>query len=164
MSEIKTLLFDLGGVLVELSGVANMMSWSDLSEDEIWYRWARSTSVRKYESGNCSAEYFSIQIVKEFALTVSPESFLKAFAAWLIPYPGACELLEHLSSRFTMACLSNTNHLHWERFRNESELLTYFHITLPSHITGRVKPDADVYHHVLDVLDQEPESIFFYGR
>ena len=161
MAKIKTLLFDLGGVLVELSGVANMMSWSDLTEDEIWHRWTRSASVRKFESGECSADYFSRQIVLEFALTVSPESFLDAFAAWPVPYPGACDLLEHLSSRFTLACLSNTNHLHWQRFENETELLSHFHITLPSHITGKVKPDAEVYYHALDVLDQKPESIFF---
>lgn len=161
MSEIKTLLFDLGGVLVELSGVANMMSWSHLTEDEIWHRWTASTSVRKFESGDSSADDFSRQIVKEFALTVSPERFLEAFVAWPIPYPGACHLLEYLSTRFTMACLSNTNHLHWERFETESELLSHFHITLPSHITGKMKPDAEVYYHALEVLDQHPETIFF---
>ena len=161
MSEIKTLLFDLGGVLVELSGVANMMSWSDLTEDEIWCRWTNSTSVRKFETGGCSADDFSRQIVEEFSLTVSPESFLDAFIAWPIPYPGACDLLEQLSTRFRMVCLSNTNQLHWERFETESELLSHFHVTLPSHITGKMKPDVEVFCHALNVLDQNPESIFF---
>jgi glucose-1-phosphatase len=161
MPPIKTLLFDLGGVLVELSGVARMMSWSNLTEDEIWQRWRRSTSVRKFETGGCSAENFSRLMVDEFALTVSPESFLDAFVAWPVPYPGACELLQQLSLRFRTACLSNTNQVHWERFENESELLNHFHITLPSHLTGKMKPDPEVYHHALDVLDQDPESIFF---
>ena len=161
MSEIKTLLFDLGGVLVELSGVAKMMSWSDLAEKEIWRRWTHSTSVRRFETGGCSADDFSRQIVEEFSLNVSPECFLEAFIAWPVPYPGACDLLELLSRSFRMACLSNTNHLHWERFESETELLLHFHITLPSHITRKMKPDVEVFYHALDVLDQNPESIFF---
>ena len=161
MPEIKTLLFDLGGVLVDLPGVAEMMSWSDLAEDEVWRRWTHSTSVRKFETGDCSADDFSRQIVEEFSLNVSPESFLEAFIAWPIPYPGACDLLEQLSRRFRMACLSNTNYLHWQRFETESELLSHFHITMPSHITRKMKPDMEVFYHALDVLDQNPESIFF---
>lgn len=146
---------------MELPGVAKMMSWSDLAEDEIWRRWTHSTSVRKFETGDCSADDFSRQIVEEFSLTVSPERFLEAFIAWPVPYPGACDLLEQLSTRFRMACLSNTNPLHWEKFENESELLSHFHITLPSHITRKMKPDVEVFYHALDVLDQNPESIFF---
>ena len=60
-----------------------------------------------------------------------------------------------------MACLSNTNYLHWEKFETESELLSHFHITMPSHITRKMKPDMEVFYHALDVLDQNPESIFF---
>ena len=161
MSEIKTLLFDLGGVLVELTGVDSMMSWSDLDEEEVWHRWTHSTSVRLFESGACSASDFAERIVEEFSLTVSPCKFLQAFEDWPVPYPGVSDLLQQISRHFHMVCLSNTNHLHWQRFEDESDLLSYFDMTLPSHITGMMKPDIEVYHHVLDVLEQHPASILF---
>ncbi|MBQ74410.1 MAG: hypothetical protein CMQ20_05205 [Gammaproteobacteria bacterium] len=161
MREIETLLFDLGGVLVELTGIAGMMSWSNLDEEEISHRWMHSAAVRRFESGNCTAVDFCSEMVDEFSLSTSPENFRKAFQAWPVPYPGVCELLERLSTKFRMVCLSNTNHLHWERFTTESELLSHFHITLPSHITGKMKPDPEVYYHALDVLGVHPNSIFF---
>lgn len=39
------LLFDLGGVLVELMGVAQMIAWSGLDEKRLWSRWLECVSV-----------------------------------------------------------------------------------------------------------------------
>ncbi len=138
-----------------------MMSWSDLDHEELLHHWMQSASVRKFESGNCNAADFCNEIVDEFSLSTSPDTFLEAFRAWPVPYSGACELLEQLSKKFRIACLSNTNHLHWERFTNEPELLSHFHVTLPSHLTEEMKPDQEVFHHALDVLDTHPETILF---
>ena len=52
-SDIRVLLFDVGGVLVQLSGVEVMLEWLDhrISVDELWRRWLQSVPVRKFETG-----------------------------------------------------------------------------------------------------------------
>jgi hypothetical protein len=50
---IDAILFDLGGVLVELSGIGQMLSWSRGIRDttELWQRWLHSPAVRRFETG-----------------------------------------------------------------------------------------------------------------
>lgn len=159
---IDVLLFDLGGVLIELTGVPTMMKWSDLPEDELWARWLHSEAVRKFESGRSSPQEFAQTIVTEFQLGVAEDEFMQAFIAWPRgPYDGALELLDELGDRYRLGCLSNTNHIHWQRFEEETELLARFDVHLPSHHTGLMKPDLPVYEHAIKALDVPAASILF---
>ena len=52
-NDIGVLLFDVGGVLVQLSGVEIMLEWlgHGISEEELWRRWLQSVPVRQFEPG-----------------------------------------------------------------------------------------------------------------
>src|SRR4029453_12402902 len=52
-SDIEVILFDLGGVLIELAGVEKMIEWSPGIEtvEELWRRWLHSDAVRRFETG-----------------------------------------------------------------------------------------------------------------
>ena len=57
---IEIVLFDLGGVLIELDGVASMRELTGIeSDDELWRRWLGCRWVRSYERGGCSADDFA---------------------------------------------------------------------------------------------------------
>lgn len=161
-TNIEVLLFDLGGVLIELTGVGTMMKWSALPEEELWSRWLDSRAVREFESGKSTADDFAQAIVSEFNLQIDEQAFMQEFIAWPSgPYHGSTEFLNRLSGRFRLGCLSNTNHLHWQRFWDETDLLDCFHVHLPSHHTGLMKPDSQVYEHAISTLDTVPERILF---
>ena len=97
------ILFDLGGVLVELAGVEQMLAWSPgvADTDELWRRWLRSPAVRRFEVGGSTPEAFAAEIVDEFRLPVTPDEFLRAFSHWPRSlYPGVTELLAGLATRY----------------------------------------------------------------
>jgi putative hydrolase of the HAD superfamily len=58
MLDIRVLLFDMGGVLVELRGVEVMLEWLDntLTADELLAQMAAPEPVRKFETGRIGAE------------------------------------------------------------------------------------------------------------
>ena len=146
MGNITTVLFDLGGVLVELGPVSEMMASSPYNQDEIWRNWIQSPAVREFESGQSSPGVFARSVVDEYQLQVSPEEFLRSFLKWPVgAYSGAAELLAALSSRFRLACLSNTNEVHWDGFLKDLELVSYFETLLMSHETGHLKPDEKAF-------------------
>jgi putative hydrolase of the HAD superfamily len=61
-------LFDLGGVLVEVEGVAafQRMLGRPLSQEEVWKRWLTASAwVSMFESGRCTPEVFAAGIVAE---------------------------------------------------------------------------------------------------
>jgi putative hydrolase of the HAD superfamily len=159
------ILFDLGGVLVELSGVPVMHRWSNnrFDDDMLWEAWLHSPSVRAFETGKISADQFADEIVDEMALTISAGEFIEAFTHWPTGlYSGTIELLSTLrSNNQRLACLSNSNELHWPRLMNEMGLATLMDEHYASHEIGMLKPDADVFVHVLEELGCGAESVLF---
>jgi HAD superfamily hydrolase (TIGR01509 family) len=158
------ILFDLGGVLIELAGVEQMLAWCpDLPGiDELWRRWLHSPAVRRYETGAATRAAFADELIGEFGLPVDADTFLRAFAHWpRALFPGATALLAELSPRYRLASVSNTNEFHWERFQREWSLGAHFHHNFPSHQVGRLKPDAEYFTHVIEALDVPAGRVLF---
>ena len=113
-TETRFVLFDLGGVLIDLGGVEEFGELIGVrNTDEIWRRWLTSPWVRRYERGQCTREEFAVGIVVENDIDLPPEEFLHKFRDWpkgLLP--GAAELVQGLAGGVTSACLSNTNEMH----------------------------------------------------
>jgi len=163
-TEIEVILFDLGGVLVELAGVQKMLDWSPGigSADELWRRWLHSDAVRRFETGAIGRDEFAAAIVGEFGVPVGPAEFLAEFTWWpRSVIPGALELLAAMRERYRIASVSNTNEIHWERFVSVWSLDAAFHHNFPSYRVGKLKPDADYFLHVLDALDVPAHRVLF---
>ncbi len=158
------IVFDLGGVLIELTGVSRMQEWlgDHVSADELWERWLVSESVRGFECGRIDANRFAEDFLAEFQIPVSGDQFLKEFTAWTKgAYAGATDLLEELAVDYPVACLSNTNALHWSRIDREMNLLPYFSHTFASHLVGLLKPDREIFEYIVEQLGYPPERILF---
>jgi HAD superfamily hydrolase (TIGR01509 family) len=162
--DVHILLFDVGGVLVQLSGVETMLRWmgQGASSDELWRMWLKSGAVRKFETGQIDEIEFSIAVTSEFGLSVEPQEFLQSFIGWPTGlYPGTLELLARIPHSYRRALLSNSNALHWPRVLNDMNLGPAFDSHFVSHITGRIKPDADAFEHALESLGCAPASVLF---
>jgi putative hydrolase of the HAD superfamily len=163
-NQIEVILFDVGGVLVELRGIPTMLHWLDhrMGMEELWAVWLSSPAVREFETGRCAPDKFAAQIIRELSLPVDQQEFLDAFARWPASlYPGALDVVRSVPERFTRATLCNTSVLHWSRVLNDFELGTVFHHHFASHLTGRIKPDAEAFEHVVDTLRCKPSQVFF---
>jgi glucose-1-phosphatase len=162
--DIRVLLFDVGGVLVQLAGVEVMLDWlgNGISADDLWRMWLQSAPVRQFETGKIDASEFAVRVTSEFGLSVEPQRFLDAFVGWPTGlYPGTLEMLARIPRSYRRAILSNSNALHWPRVLNDMQLGSVFDSHFASHLTGRIKPDADAYEHVVKSLDCSPGHVLF---
>ncbi len=161
---IEAVLFDVGGVLVELGGLDSFRAWSGgrLRDHEIWRLWLASPAVRAFERGRIEAADFGRRAVDEMSLAVTEQEFLEAFTAWpRRAIPGVGTLLARLLPGLRRATLSNTNSLHWPRIVGEMGIGPLFEHHFPSHETGRIKPDAEAFLHVAESLALTPSRILF---
>jgi HAD superfamily hydrolase (TIGR01509 family) len=161
---VRVLLFDAGGVLVQLSGIDIMLGWlgNTMTAEDLWRLWLRSDAVRKFETGRVDASEFAVSVTAEFGLAIEPQRFLESFTDWPIGlYPGTLEMLARIPAGYQRAVLSNSNALHWPRMLGEMRLGTTFDNHFASHLTGRIKPDADAFEHVLDTLGCSPAQVLF---
>jgi FMN phosphatase YigB (HAD superfamily) len=161
---IRVVLFDVGGVLVELSGVPAMLAWMNhrVSPEELWRMWLTSPAVRAFETGRRTPECFADELIAEMALPVGRDQLLHEFRRWPANlFPGALDLVGRIPRRCTRATLCNTNSLHWPRLMGEMGLAGAFDRHFASHLTGRIKPDEDAFRHVTDTLGCCSEEVLF---
>ena len=161
--DVDIVLFDLGGVLIELGGVNALQTMAGIAKDEaVWEKWLTSPWVRRFEAGQCSAVEFSSGVVSEWDLDVTPERFLEIFRDWPIgPLPGSAELLVDVQRQVPVGCLSNTNTLHWEHQFACWPMLAVFDHRFLSFELGLVKPDRSVFKAVADRLQVRPDRVLF---
>ncbi len=161
---VRVVLFDLGGVLVELNGVTPMLRWLGyrMPTEELWRKWLHSPSVRDFETGRIETQDFAKRLIEEFEIVVGEQEFIDAFASWPTGlFPGALELVAQIPRRYVRAVLSNSNALHWPRVRDDMEVGDAFDHYFISHLTGHIKPDAAAFEHVTESLQCRPAEVLF---
>jgi glucose-1-phosphatase len=156
-------LFDLGGVLIEVAGVRAMLELTGIaSEEELWRRWLTCRWVRRFESGRCSETDFAAGVVADWQLELSPAAFLAAFQDWPTgPLPGAAELVAQTRASVATGCFSNTNALHWHDHIAAWPLTGLFDHRFLSFELGLLKPDTAAFAQVARLLEVPAERVLF---
>jgi HAD superfamily hydrolase (TIGR01509 family) len=161
--DIKALLFDLGGVLVDWDGITPLTLITDgrLIREKAQKFWQNSPSVKWFETGQCSDIDFALGVTAELNLSTPPDEFLVLFESWdKGPFPGAQQLIDNLSHYVPLYCLSNNNPIHW-RNKGIQELLGNFCKIFVSFEIGLMKPDPAAFQFVSDRVVELPEQILF---
>lgn len=138
---MSLVLFDLGGVLVELDP-----SWPrrvDRDPAAVFAWLAGSEAFAAFERGELGEHAFFPEFARAFDLP-DPHVLAAAFDRWVVGHlPGALDLLDALPG--PRALLSNTNVRHWACFDPERDLRSRAGVALPSHLIGARKPDPEVW-------------------
>lgn len=162
--QIRVLLFDLGGVLIELNDLSTLLQLNDseMPVNKLWSDWLSSPAARAFEMGISTKEQFADKYIEETNLPIKRNEFLNAFTQ--LPkglYPDTHRLIDRCRDRYFIACLSNTNAIHWHRLTHEMGIDGMFDQHFASHLTGKLKPDRESFEHVLQSLNCDPPSILF---
>jgi len=157
----KLLLFDLGGVIVPWVGFEALAASNGLSREAVAAKFEQSEICSAYERGRVDDDIFLKELGSLFDLETHDIASL--WNSWVLPpFPGVIKALEHLKSEFTIACLSNTNALHWIHLNEMFEIDIVFHHAFASHHIHAAKPDAQSYQIVLDTIGVEAEDVWFF--
>ncbi len=165
MSVQPVLLFDLGGVLINFSGVDGIQPFlpEPLDPATIRSRFVASPSLREFEIGALSPVEFGQRFIQEWRLRVPVETFLAEFRNWSEGYlPGARKLLGQLRPHHRLAALSNSNALHWDRNARDLNVPAWFDAVFSSHQLGQHKPAPGSYLAALAALGVSPEYVTFF--
>jgi len=158
------IVFDLGGVLVELTGVPTMLAWTRNKYDveALWEKWLHSPAVRAFETGRSTPDQFAEELIKEMNLPVAKHEFIDRLIHWPRGlFPGVPQLLDKLGANYELACFSNSNKLHWPILMHDMGLETKFSYQFGSHLIGKVKPDKEAFDYVIKQLNCDPASVLF---
>ncbi len=170
-SPIKAIVFDLGGVLVDIDFEKTITEYgkqTGLSVEEIKKSTFLTSVYQDYEAGYLNECQFRAEVCSRFGISLKPELFDYAWNALLLDFnPTAIELIKHLRQNFPVYLLSNTNKIHFEECNRR--LHQEFNETFESLFTGlflsyRIgyrKPSERIFQHVVSQTRCKPHEILF---
>jgi len=159
MAPVKNIIFDLGGVLLNLDVAQTRDAFIKLGLTQIddLFRIGHAESFfKQYEMGTISDEEF---VEKARQLSLPDTTGSQIIAAWnvmLLDFPAErVEFLHTLKSKYRLFLFSNTNAIHLQYFHKSYQdvygmaMDDLFEKAYYSHLIKQRKPDVAAFQHVI---------------
>jgi len=168
---ISTIIFDLGGVLINLDLVRCIQRFKELGvqnfEDKL-SNFGQKGFFLQFEKGGIDIPEFCNEVRKLAAVPLTDQQIIDAWCLFLVDIPDyKMELLLKLKQRYRLLLLSNTNPIHieistareFERFGRKME--DVFDKCYFSYDMKMAKPDAEIFEALLADAGAKPEECLF---
>lgn len=170
MKKIKSIIFDLGAVLLNISYQKTIEEFDKLGikNSSTFYSKKLQTNIfNLLETGEISESDFIKEIQKHCTESTNTQ-ILYAWNAMLLDLPlHRVELLKQLKKDFNLYLLSNTNSIHITEFENKigrkqyKEFYQLFDKVYYSHKIGHRKPNAEAFQLIIEENNLIAEEILF---
>jgi len=159
MKEIRNIIFDLGGVLLNINYQKTADAFQRLGFEQFNNMYTQYTAdevFSKLETGKISNEDFYETLLSKSTHPISVADLRAAWNAMLLDFRSeSLTKLQQLKQQYQVYLLSNTNDIHWQAFQSiftestgEATIDDYFHKAYYSHQVGLRKPNADIFEFV----------------
>ena len=156
LANLSTIIFDLGGVILNLDvklSVKAFAALSGLEEKEIYSRFLEEEWSYAFEKGEIDAPMFRNEVRRSLKVNLLDEQIDKAWNAMLIDLPvSSLQLVASLKNKYQLYVLSNTNAIHLEVFNkmvavntNGGSIMDFFDKVYYSCEIGMRKPDEEIF-------------------
>jgi len=167
MHSIKALLFDLGGVVIDIDFDRVFASWAGYANQSlktIKSRFAIDSYYERHERGEIeAAEYFD-SLRKSLGINITDNEFEEGWnSIYVGEIPGIAKLLSDVKEKCPIHSFTNSNKLHqrvWSK-RFES-ILDLFQNVFVSSEMGKRKPEPEAFRFISDEIAVKPENILFF--
>lgn len=172
MEGLKNIIFDLGGVLLNIDYNRTFAAAEQLGVKnfkEMYSQSAVNELFAMLETGKVSEQDFYKSLKKHIPHPISNKEIADAWNAMLLDFRlKSLDFVDYLSSRYKLYLLSNTNSIHSKCFHEKllrqtglPSLDRYFTKSYYSHHIGLRKPGREIYLHVLEDAQLEAGETLF---
>ena len=170
MKNIKSIIFDLGGVLLNISYQNAIEEFEKLGieNSSVFYSKKLQTNIfNLLETGEISENEF-VKVIKKSCKSVTRKQIIFAWNSMLLDLPKyRTNLLNNLREEYQLFLLSNTNSIHIKEFKSrlgEEKYLEFYNLfdkIYYSHEIGIRKPHSEAFHLVLDENNLKEKEVLF---
>ena len=172
MQKIKNIIFDLGGVILNIDLKQTELAFAALGMGNFnaYYTMQSATPLfEDLETGKISPDVFYNEFRKLVEVTLTDEQIRQAWNALLLGFPAErITWLKEISKRYNIYLLSNTNAIHYEAFtkkyRETIEDKAFDDLFIKayySHIMGLRKPSKEIFETMLKNEDLNAAETLF---
>lgn len=160
MQKIKAIIFDFGGVILDIDFSKMNKAFAGLGIidfKEIYSQQNADHLFRHLEEGKLNEQEFYDAFRRSIQLPLSNEQIRNAWNSLLVSYrKEALSTINKIKHKYRLFLLSNTNSIHVEAFNKiykeqigEGSLDDYFDKVYYSHIMGYRKPGKEAFEYVV---------------
>jgi putative hydrolase of the HAD superfamily len=172
MQTLKNIIFDLGGVIINLDYHRTARAFVELglsNFDDIYSKARQSSLFDQFEKGALSAVEFRDTLRSHLPSGLSDEAIDKAWNAMLIDIPEhRVDWLKRIGENYRIFLLSNTNEVHVNAFTKMADdkfgkgrFEALFEQHYYSCNMGMRKPDAEIFDYVVSKNNLDIDSTLF---
>ncbi len=169
MRFIKNILFDLGGVIIDIDPQKSLEAFIRLAGNVEIPQVYQHQLFHRLESGQIEPDDFRREIKHALGLMIHDHEIDACMNAMLGEIPvERLKLLEKMKQRHRTALISNTNAIHYAGFtgylqktHGSESLDVYFHKTYYSHLVKIRKPDPRIFEMILQENNFNPQETLF---
>jgi len=164
---IQTLIFDLGGVVVDIDFNLAFQCWetkSDLSISEISARFKMDSAYKKHETGQISWDEYAEHLRQSLQIDGSDQDILTGWnSIFKDQVTDVVEAIGSICEKNHCSLLSNSNLAHQEfwAIKYKAFLPLFSNVFVSSEIGFR-KPDHDCFKYIFDKLNIEASDAIFF--
>lgn len=166
MEEIKNIIFDFGGVILNIDFSQTMDAFKKLgiqNPEELYSMTKQAELFAAMEKGEIDEEAFFNELRRLAGKDISNVELRRAWNALLLDWPRfRLILLENVKKKYRIFLLSNTNKIHYDKYaadleqNYDSSFEQLFEKAYFSFNHGMIKPDKSFYELVLKENNLNP--------
>lgn len=160
MAPVKNIIFDLGGVLLNLDVAQTRDAFIKLGLkqiDELFRIGHADSFFKEYEVGAITDEKF-VEKARQLCLAgTTANQVIDAWNVMLLDFPAErVQFLKQLKQKYRIFLFSNTNAIHLKAFHKSyrdvygTDMDDLFEIAWYSHVINQRKPDVAVFEYVIN--------------
>ncbi|TAG29251.1 MAG: HAD family phosphatase [Sphingobacteriia bacterium] len=172
MQPIKNIIFDLGGVFLNINFQLTNSAFANLGVDrfaEMFNQHHSNDLFEMLEKGEISAPAFYEAFRKESGTNISDDAIRNAWNALLLDFPPErIEWLAQIKKRYNIYLFSNTNQIHYDAFMADfgktfggKDFNSYFIKAYYSQTLGLRKPSVASYKAIIQEQGLIPAETLF---
>lgn len=163
---IKNIIFDFGGVLVDLDPQACLDAFAELGIPQVSQMltpYGHKGPFGEVENGSITIGQFRDEIRAQFNANLADNQIDEAWAAFLLHIPlNKIRMVSELASKYRVFLLSNTNPVHIRKLQEFEEngfaIDNCFEKLYLSYEMGMSKPGKEIFLQILKDADIRPEE------
>ena len=172
MKEIEAIIFDFGGVILDIDYNLTSKAFEHLGVTDFYERYSQQNAdslFKNLEEGKITEEEFFAAFRKSTGTILTDEQVRDAWNAMLLCYrPQALALVQQIKHKYKCYILSNTNSIHVKKFSEmyrqqlgTGSMRDHFKKVYYSHEIGHRKPGKEAYEWVIRDNNLEPGHTLF---
>ena len=172
MNKIKNIIFDLGGVILNLDYAKTVDEFKKiglLNFQDLYSQKMQNILFDDFEKGEVSSAEFISCLIDSENLKIKEIDFINAWNAMLLEIPmKKLEFIDALKKDYKVFLLSNTNEIHINKFEDDlkkNNMLNQFYKCFDkvyySSRMGKRKPDENCFKQVLEENQLVPQQTLF---